>query len=361
MGIRFKCLTLHFIVVNISLVDGVDVGVCLSDSNQIKIKLAGSIIQGHKVDAGELGKFLINFQDLIESFMLIQQPNAKFNKKLKDTSKIYLKKITKGSAILNFESSGQINLAGENPVMNAYNEAVSVVQKINTNPIEARKNLNNQFILPNQRLRTEIKLDGIFTDRYEIGLGFDSRFISPKSSMREHISKWISEDSKKGTSEIQGVMTGIETDEPHYLTITTTLGQKIKCLYEKSIENKVIENYLKKPITIKGLFVGKVKTIKVKEIIDIKSWAHSQLSEIGKFSFKTPLKVGIDFEDDVWCLKLESLNSSGCGYSYNEALKNLEISIKEKRKAYVEKFKEGELTDKAKILRKNLSEIIVSD
>lgn len=331
MSIRFKCLTLHFIAVKITIVDGVVVGVlCLSDSNQIKIRLAGSIVQGNKVDAGELGKFLVNFQDLIESFMLIQEPKAKLTKKLKDTSKIYLKKITKGSAILNFES-GQTNLYGQNPVINAYNEAVSTVQRINTDPTEARRNLNNQFILPNMRLRTEFKLDGIFTDRYEIGLGFDSRFIRPKSSMREHISKWINEDSKKGTSEIQGVMTGIETDEPHYLTIITTGNQKIKCLYEKSDENKIID-YLKKPITIKGLFVGKVKTMKIKEIIYIKDWGHSQLSEIGKFKFKNPLKVGIDFEDDVWCLKLEFLNCYGCGYSYNEALKNLEVSIREKKR-----------------------------
>jgi hypothetical protein len=357
MSIRLKCLTLHFIAVE-QVVSGSSGVVRLAGSNQITIKLAGSIVQGHKVDAGELGKFLINFQDLIESFMLIQQPKARLA--IKHTPKIYLKKIGKGSAILNFESSGQTNIEGKNPVINAYNEAVSTVHEININPTEARKNLNNQFILPDMRLKTELKLNSMFTDRYEIGLGLDSKFVSPKYTMREHISRWISEDSKKGTSEIQGVMTGIETDEPCYLTLITTTGKKIKSAYEKYDENKII-NYLQKPITIKGIFIGKLRTLRIKELIDIKDWMHSQLSEVGKFKFRSPIRMGVEFEDDVWCLKLESLNCYGCGYSYNEALQNLEISIKEKREAYVEKFKENELTEKAKVLRRNLSEIIISD
>ncbi|MCL5105933.1 MAG: hypothetical protein M1331_00850 [Candidatus Marsarchaeota archaeon] len=318
----------------------------MPESNKIKIKLAGNIVRGHTVNIGELGKFLSNFQDLIESFIFIQQPNAKSAKNIKRISKIYLKEITEGSAVLNLES-GQDNLQGKNPVMSAYNEAVSTVKIINNNPIEARANLNNQFILPNLRLKTEIKLDNLFTNKYEIGLWFDGGFIKPKSSMRQHISNWISIDSEIGTPQINGVLTGIETHEPHYFTIMTIAGQKIKCFYEKSIEDKLIDNYLKKPITIKGIFVG--------------MWPYSQVSAVGKFKFKNPLKLDITFEDDVWCLKLDSLNCSGCGYNYNEALKNLEISIKEKIKAYFEKFKESELTEKAKILRKNIAEISVSD
>lgn len=361
MSIGFKYLTLHLIVRNVQSA-GDWFGVGLAYPKIIKIKLAGSIVQDHKVDIGELGRFLTNFQDLIESFMLVQHPDVKLAKDLKASSKIYLKRITKGSAILNLQGSGQKALLGGNPVMEAYGAAVSMVHGININPVAARVDLNNQFVLPNLRLKTEIKLNTMFTGRYEIGFGFDSRFIKPKSSMGSHISKWINEDIKKGTSEIQGVMTGIEVDEPHYLTITTAAGQKIKCLYDKSEEDKIINDYLKKPITIKGAITGGIKSVRVKEILDIKSWTYSLLSEVGKFRFKNPIKLSVDFEDDdVWCLKIESLNCYGCGYSYKEALKNLEISISEKIEDYVMKFKESELTEKAKVLRKNLSEIHLGD
>lgn len=360
MGISFKCLTLHFIVK--AFQSGDLVGVGLAHPKTIKVKLAGRIVQDHKVDIGELGKFLTNFQDLIQNFMLVQHPDAKLAKDIKASSKIYLKRITKGSAILNLESSGQAALLGGNPVIDAYDAAVSMIQDININPVAARIDLNNQFALSNLRLKTEIKLNTMFTNKYEIGFGFDSRFIKPKSSMGAHISKWITEDCKKGTSEIQGVMTGIEIDEPHYLTVTTATGQKIKCLYDRTNEDKIIDDYLKKPIIIRGIAIGKVKSIKIKDIIDIKNWSSSSISEVGKFKFRNPVKMGVDFEsDDVWCLKIELLNCYGCGYSYKEALKNLELSIEEKIDIYVTKSKESELTDKAKAIRKTLSETYLSD
>lgn len=330
-----------------------------SVGNKIVVRLAGSIVQNSKVDAGELGKFLISFQGLIEDFAKLSQ-NKLSNKEIKTTSKIYLKKIKKGSAILDFEGSGQKYIGGENPVIEAYGKVVSSVDKINDSPNEARQNLNNEFILPKLRMQTEQRLAEIFTDKYQVGLGIDGKYLYPKSSKRELIQKWVDEDSKMGVSEIQGVMTRLKTDRPQFFTIISATGQKVKCFYEKSEEVKVM-GLLKKPISVKGTVIGKIKAMRIKELLGIKSWDYTELSEVGKLKFKSPLKANVLFEDDVWCLNLESLNCSGCGDNYEEALKRLEVSIKDKIESYVKNFKETQLTDKAKSLRKKLSEIVISD
>lgn len=327
-----------------------------SPSNLIHVRLEGEkVIKDSKMDITELGNFLLNFQSTINSFLEVKpNKNKIINKGIKEMTKLYLKGLSPGSVILNMETSPQSSIGGQNYIGKAYSELVGLASKINNNPALARKELASRFINSSDRLRVETRIQQLYTQNYRVGFEVNTGYLYAKQQRYDVIGKWIEEDSAKGIEEIRGIIYRIRMDRPYYFTVITQKGnQVVQCDYNKELEESVI-GLIAKPVIVSGIMQRKVRKLELKDLITVKPWSKEEVNSIGNFRLNRPLELDIDYEDEMYCLKSNELNSVGCGYNYHSALKSLEEDIKDNLYVLTELNKDANLSKKERELRDNL-------
>lgn len=329
------------------------------EHNEIIVKLQGTKIIDGRIEAYSLGNFLLNFQSIIDR---IYQKNLGKTKVQKEMTKMYLKKISPGSAILAFESGSQKTLEPISNLMKAYDELKHLFQVIDGSPEEGRKVLIQSYEDTVSRLRIELGLRSIVENPFDITLydGTGSEVKVNKNRL-EYVYKWIEDDQKEMPQSIKGVIIRIKGDEPERtFTIMDENGKHVTCTYKQELEGNVISEF-KSPVEIYGILKKKPKTPKVKEIIDLKPLKSLSTNEIASLRLNNSVKISVEYEDDIWCLNIPPLNANGCGYTLNRALEDLRESILGAYEIYVKDRQEEELSEKAKELRNKLLFLIGDD
>ena len=322
-------------------------------SGEIKVKLEGDKVKDHTVDIEELGKFLLNFQGLMVSY----SPD----KNAKALSQLYLKEIRAGSVELVFQGIQQQNLTELRSIVeDSYNRVLNAVRLINANPTTARGEIVKDFLDVSNRLKVETRLKAMLSSKLVIGLESPSKEILRFSSIdKEILDNWINEDYRIGTRSRKGVIMRIKGDPPEkYFTMITDTGESIKCFFGDEHEHQIIDYFKKQPISVTGLVGKKVRSSEIREILEIKQWDRVELDQLGNFVFREPIEITISFEDDVWCLQSSELNTTGCGNSYEDALKDFKDTFDQVCKLYMVDYKNIELEHNAESFRKRLREIL---
>ncbi len=319
---------------------------------QITIKLEGEHIKDHTIDVEELGHFLINLQGLFTEYSKISIE--------KSYSILYLKEIREGSVELVLEGTPQYDLEKNNIFEKNYKEIINTIKKINEDPSTARIELSNSFKDVVSRFRVESKLKNVFTNALSVGLSnFEEGYTYLNPERKNIIEEWIEEDYRRGVQSKKGIIVRIKGDTPaKYFTIITDEGDSIKCYYKDEFENRIIDYFKKQPVKIEGDVGHKMKISEIREIFDIKPWNEVTFEKIGGYTLNYPLSINVTYDDDVWCLQSEEVNTVGCGLSYKEALKDFEKTFKEVVEIYTKEFTKEELDDKAKELRNTLLKIL---
>ncbi len=329
------------------------------EHNEIIVKLQGAKIIDGRIEAHSLGNFLLNFQSTVDR---IYQRNLSKTKIKKEMTKMYLKKISPGSAILAFESGSQKTLEPVSNLMKAYNELKHLFQVIDRSPEEGRKELIQSFEDTVSRLRIELGLRSIVEDPFDITLydGTGSEVKVNKDRL-EYVYKWIEEDQKEMPQSIKGVIIRIKGDEPERtFTIMDENGKLVTCAYKEELEGNVISEF-KSPVEIYGILKKKPRTPKVKEIIDLKPLSFLVSNEIASLRLNNSVEINVEYDDEIWCLNVPPLNANGCGYTLNRALEDLKESILGAYEIYVKDRREEELSEKAIELRKRLLSLVGDD
>jgi hypothetical protein len=328
---------------------------------EIRIKLDGENVKNHSVDVEELGNFLINFQGLIGKFSKTIPTKKKWQlNEIKSKSRLYLKAIGKGSVDLVLTGSPQMPLDESNHLQDAYNEVVSTSALINNNPSRARQFLNNKFTESKRRLEVEQKLKNMFTDKLQIGLLKDNEsFVFLNSNREKEIDGWLKKDYNASTDTIMGIIQRLKGDgDKRYFTVRTYDKKLAKCYYNPELEIILKDYFKRQPVVIKGIVDHKVKGITIEKIVDLHAWKTIKLDKLGTYKFKKPFEFTLDFEDDLWFIESEELGIRGCSKNYDNALKDLQDSLKEAIHIYVKKGNPVNMTDKAKELREKLIKLV---
>ena len=103
---------------------------------------------------------------------------------------------------------------------------------------------------------------------------------------------------------------------------------KIKCKYKKNLHEIVLKN-IAKPVLVEGILTDKAGIQKeFPEVFSIKPLKNIELSRIitekQELKLKEPIKVDIDFNDDMWFFEFPVLNIVAYGDTYNETIKSFQ-------------------------------------
>ncbi len=330
---------------------------------EIRIKLEGDAVKNYSIDAEELGNFLLNFQSVVSKFSPVERSNFKIaNKEMKSRARLYLKKIEKGSVELVFGSTPQAQLAEKNTLHDTYRDVVNTTELINKTPDKARAMLNKKFADPRRRMEVEQKIRSLFTDKLTVGLSKTAgTFVTLNHNRSEVIAEWLKEDYNETTQVIRGIILRLKGDgDKRYFTVKTDTDMTVKCYYKPELEHILSQDFKKQPIIITGLMGRKVKGFNIEEIKDLQSWKTAEIDKVGKYKFRRPLNFGVGFEEDAWFLNSEDLGTVGSGKSYQDALRDFEDNLNDTIDLYVTVHKPERMTEKAKLLRRNLQELILN-
>ena len=324
--------------------------------NEIRIKLESEDIRSGKIEAKTLGNFLIDFQSVIDKFVFKLKHKERMAGEI---SSLYLERIEKGSVDLIFEGNPQMTLDEEVPVIRAYDTLRNLAAEINHSPDVARDRIKSMLSDPSDRLRLEIPLRNLMlSDFYIVLFDQDNKPSRLNENKSTRLQEWIEEDSKEGQREIRGVMLRIKGDEPsRYFTIQSEDGSIVRCYYEEDEEAKVLELF-KKPLIVVGIAEKKRKSSSLKEMLDLQAWDHFSINQLGSLKFKTPVTCNVSFEDEIWCLGIETLGIYACGDTYREALTHLEGNILAVLELYTKEIPVENMSDSAKDLLSDLKRIL---
>ncbi len=324
--------------------------------NEIVVRLQGTKIIDGRVEAYSLGNFLLNFQSTVDR---IYQKNLGKTKIQRESTKMYLKSISKGSAILAFESGHQMPLATVSNLRKSYDELKHLFQIIDASPEEGRKELIQSYENIISRLRLELGLKSIVENPFDITL-YDgtSNEVKVNKERLNYVYKWIEEDQKEMPKSIKGVIVRIKGDEPERtFTIMDENGRLITCGYKEELEGNVVSEF-KSPVEIYGILKRKPKTPRVKEVLDLKPLKSLNTNEIASLKLNNYVEVRVEYDDEIWCLNISQLNANGCGYTLNGALEDLKESILGAYEIYIKDRKEEELSVKSMELRNRLLSLV---
>jgi hypothetical protein len=333
----------------------------LSESMKIIVKLESNNIIKGKVDAASLGNFLIYFQMLLDKILFTKIDKKKIIPR--DISRLYLKEIKEGSLDLIFEPSPQTTIDNVHLLESSYNELINLSEDLTQSPENARIRILKYVEDPKLRLSLEVSLKNLLESDFNISFYKikSESLVRLDSSKIEYIKQWINEDQKTGAIKLKGVIVRIKGDEPERsFTVLDENNKIIKCFYKSDLEKNVVE-YFKIPVEISGIAYRKVRGTSIDEILDIKPWKFEETNKLYTLKLKDNVKINIDFEEDIWCLSISELSVNGCGYTYKEALKDLEENIINSFEIYVKKFDENSLSEDAKKLRNNLIKFVGLD
>lgn len=324
--------------------------------NEIVVKLQGAKITEEGVEAYSLGNFLLDFQSTVAR---ISQMSVGKSKNTKEITKMYLKSITKGSAILSFGSGIHDTIDHETDLKMAYDDLKRIFQVMDKSPEEGRKELIENHKDTVSRLKLELSLMNIVKSPFEITL-YDATDTGVKvnKTWLKYVSGWIDEDQKETPQSIKGVIIRIKGDKPdRTFTILDENGKLVKCDLNQELEIDVLSKF-KLPVEIQGILKKNLKTPKVIEVKGLVPLNSFRTNDIASLRLTKTVEINVEYDDEIWCLSIPQLNANGCGYSLNKALEDLRESILGGYEIYVKDLKEDELSEKALELRRNLLSLL---
>ncbi len=324
------------------------------EGHRIRVKLDGKKVADGSIDSRALGWFLLNIQTLLDKLSI--KDSVKRTRVVKETVRLYLKEINKGSADLVFQGGPQTTLDDANLMNAGYAKLLGFARAVASDTRKAREMMITDIPNPISRLRVETSLRSIRDDGLDVTF-YEQDGIQPLALRKDRlkvVDDWIREDEKIGTTEIRGAIVRLKADEPsRYFSIIDEKGKILKCRYQPEFESRILDLF-KSPVRISGVVERRPKVSQISELIDISAWTTASLDRVGTHRLHAPLTCDIEVEDDVWFLSNSDLSIHGTGFTFVEARKDFEEDFDFAVEFYLRKKGEGELSSDAKLLRAKL-------
>ncbi len=324
----------------------------------IKVKLDGKRVADGSIDSRALGWFLLNIQTLLDKLAI--KDTVKRTKVVKETVRLYLKEINKGSVELVFQEGPQTTLDEANLMNAGYAKLLDFTRAVATDTRKARELMVKDLPNPISRLRVETSLRSIRDDGLDVTF-YDQIGAQPLPLRKDRlgvVDDWIREDEKIGTTEIRGAIVRLKADEPkRYFSIVDEKGKILKCRYQPEFESRILDLF-KSPVKISGVVQHKPKVSEISELIDISAWTTTSFDKVGIHRLHSSLACTIEIEDDVWFLSNGELSIHGAGFTFEEARKDFEEDLGFAVEFYLRKKGESDLSPDARALRQKIQRYI---
>ncbi|MEM2086751.1 MAG: hypothetical protein QXF06_05035 [Archaeoglobaceae archaeon] len=322
------------------------------------VKRIWLILEGVKlgrIEVLKLADILSNFQRFLFDF-------GRARNVRKEYMQLYLERIGEGSVEIQVIPPPALT-------RHLVIDAIEFIEKLKLNlgdPDRAKEILELEY-RENERLIIQSlrKLEGFWSyDGSRVNIAFGAEKIEKKIVLspeeKQNLSILRKEFEKKYSQSISGVL--LESKfygDKRRFEIITPEGKIVKCYYGPSpeLEDKVYE-YIKKPVTVRGFFerAGRGKIV---EVLDLEGWNEALAKEFAGYRLKKPIPIRVSYDniENIWCLENEDLELYGCGTTFEEAKKDLEIVFKTLIEGYALE-EDRNLSEKAIELKKKLLEFV---
>ena len=161
-----------------------------------------------------------------------------------------------------------------------------------------------------------------------------------------------------GPMTIQGIVTRLSGDKPHYFTVSTKNVRKVKCFFDPKDEDKVQSLY-KKWVRVTGKMERSQRTHKLVSVESIEEQKITELTKIGDFPLLKPIEfqTTYDKEDGLWGIVNEELALYGYGTNYYKTIASLEEAIEGHVLSFT-KYPDTKHTEKSLLIKIKLQQHI---